>query len=456
MALGYDTLVTSEWGTPNMVENGLDAGNSARRQVRPQAARLGSAQARTCRTLDLGDEHQMALELRPAHDPTKAYGFVKCVVSLKDLSSSIWLWYRDGGKWAVKKVIEIPPSPPSRTTCRRCSRASRPCRRWSRTSISRSTTVPLRSCWGTGDLRQYDVSDPFNPRHTGSVRTAESSAATPSRRQERPLNGGPQMVEISRDGKRIYFTNSLYDAMDPQFYPGRHPGLDGEARRKAGRRHRVRPKIFVEWPRATAAPGPTRRRRLLVGLLLLSLRSKAVIGASASSLEFWPWLAVAGLGAFLLLCRARSCGDSARRSGHPGARRRRARGRPDGAFRQQKIRGHGIPEAIEAILLGRSRLDAKVAILKPLSSAIAIGTGGPFGAEGPIIMTGGAIGSLIAQALPVSDSERKTLLVAGAAAGMATVFGTPIAAIMLAVELLLFEWTPRSFIPVAVAAISRT
>ncbi len=122
-------------------------------------------------------------------------------------------------------------------------------------------------------------------------------------------------------------------------------------------------------------------------------------------------------------------------------------------YGSDKIRGHGIPEAIEAILLGRSRLDLKVAILKPLSSAISIGTGGPFGAEGPIIMTGGAIGSLIAQLLPVSDTERKTLLVAGAAAGMTTVFGTPIAAVMLAVELLLFEWTPRSFVPVAVAAI---
>jgi len=123
-------------------------------------------------------------------------------------------------------------------------------------------------------------------------------------------------------------------------------------------------------------------------------------------------------------------------------------------YGSDRIRGHGIPEAIEAILLGRSRLDLKVAILKPLSSAIAIGTGGPFGAEGPIIMTGGAIGSLIAQLLPVSDSERKTLLVAGAAAGMTTVFGTPIAAVMLAVELLLFEWSPRSFIPVAVAALT--
>jgi H+/Cl- antiporter ClcA len=122
-------------------------------------------------------------------------------------------------------------------------------------------------------------------------------------------------------------------------------------------------------------------------------------------------------------------------------------------YGSEKIRGHGIPEAIEAILLGRSKLSLKVAILKPLSSAIAIGTGGPFGAEGPIIMTGGAVGSLLAQILPVSDNERKTLLVAGAVAGMTTVFGTPIAAIMLAVELLLFEWSPRSFIPVAVAAI---
>jgi H+/Cl- antiporter ClcA len=122
-------------------------------------------------------------------------------------------------------------------------------------------------------------------------------------------------------------------------------------------------------------------------------------------------------------------------------------------YGSEKIRGHGIPEAIEAILLGRSRMDPKVAVLKPLSSAISIGTGGPFGAEGPIIMTGGAVGSLIAQTMPVSDNERKTLLVAGAAAGMTTVFGTPIAAMMLAVELLLFEWTPRSFIPVAVACL---
>ncbi len=117
-----------------------------------------------------------------------------------------------------------------------------------------------------------------------------------------------------------------------------------------------------------------------------------------------------------------------------------------------KIRGHGIPEALEAILIGRSRMEPKVALLKPISSAISIGTGGPFGAEGPIIMTGGAIGSLFAQMFHLSAAERKTLLVAGAAGGMAAVFATPVAAVLLAVELLLFEWKPRSFIPVAVAA----
>jgi chloride channel protein, CIC family len=122
-------------------------------------------------------------------------------------------------------------------------------------------------------------------------------------------------------------------------------------------------------------------------------------------------------------------------------------------FGSEKIRGHGIPEALEAILLGRSRIHLKVAILKPLSAAISIGTGGPFGAEGPIIMTGGAFGSIFAQQFHLSAAERKTLLVAGAAAGMSAVFATPVAAVLLAVELLLFEWKPRSFIPVAVASI---
>ncbi|HEX2911875.1 MAG TPA: chloride channel protein, partial [Chloroflexia bacterium] len=121
-------------------------------------------------------------------------------------------------------------------------------------------------------------------------------------------------------------------------------------------------------------------------------------------------------------------------------------------YGSEKIRGHGIPEAIESILINGSKIEPKVAGLKPVSAAISIGSGGPFGAEGPIIMTGGAIGSIIAQFCHLTSAERKTLLVAGAAAGMSATFATPIAAILLAVELLLFEWKPRSFIPVALAS----
>ncbi|HEX8603127.1 MAG TPA: chloride channel protein [Pseudoduganella sp.] len=120
-------------------------------------------------------------------------------------------------------------------------------------------------------------------------------------------------------------------------------------------------------------------------------------------------------------------------------------------FGSEQVRGHGIPEAIEAIMFKKSAMSPKVAVLKPLASAIAIGSGGPFGAEGPIIMTGGAVGSLIAQHFHLTGAERKTLLVAGAVAGMTAVFGTPIAALLLAVELLLFELRPRSLLPVAIA-----
>jgi CIC family chloride channel protein len=121
-------------------------------------------------------------------------------------------------------------------------------------------------------------------------------------------------------------------------------------------------------------------------------------------------------------------------------------------YGSERIRGHGIPEAIEAILINGSRVEPKVAILKPLSSAISIGSGGPFGAEGPIIMTGGAFGSMIAQLFHLTSAERKTLLVAGAAGGMSATFASPVAAVLLAVELLLFEWKPRSLIPVALAS----
>jgi chloride channel protein, CIC family len=125
-------------------------------------------------------------------------------------------------------------------------------------------------------------------------------------------------------------------------------------------------------------------------------------------------------------------------------------------FGSERIRGHGIPEALESILITKSKMEPKIAVLKPLSTAISIGSGGPFGAEGPIIMTGGAFGSVFAQFLKLTSMERKTLLVAGAAAGMAAVFNTPVAAVLISVELLLFEWKPRSLIPVGIACVTAT
>lgn len=121
-------------------------------------------------------------------------------------------------------------------------------------------------------------------------------------------------------------------------------------------------------------------------------------------------------------------------------------------YGSERIRGHGIPEALESILINRSKVEPRLTVLKPVSSALSIGTGGPFGAEGPIIMTGGALGSVFAQFVRLSAGERKTLLVAGAAAGMAATFNTPVSAVLLAVELLLFEWKPRSLVPVGIAS----
>src|SRR5579862_5231398 len=122
----------------------------------------------------------------------------------------------------------------------------------------------------------------------------------------------------------------------------------------------------------------------------------------------------------------------------------------------ERIRGHGIPEAMETVLVGGSTVETRLAVLKPLSSALSVGTGGPFGAEGPIILTGGAAGSLVAQLFRFAAIERRTLLVTGACAGMAAVFGTPVAAALFGVELLAFEWKPRTMAPIAVGVMVAT
>jgi len=217
--LGYDTLISSEWGTPNMVEKG----------VNPEILLAGGyghkmhiwdlPKRRHRQEIDLGAEYQMVLELRPAHDPTKAHGFVGVVTSLKDLSASIWVWHLDGSQYSAEKMIEIPAEPASEDELP-------PLLKGFKAVPPLVTDINLSlddrwlyvSAWGTGEFLRYDVSDPFKPKKTGSVHLGGivRRAAHP---RSGPLNGGPQMVEVSRDGKRVYLTNSLYATWDEQFYP---------------------------------------------------------------------------------------------------------------------------------------------------------------------------------------------------------------------------------------------
>jgi selenium-binding protein 1 len=222
--LGHDTMITSEWGTPSMVENGVNpellmAGKYG------NALHVWDLHSRThVQKLELGTEQQMVLELRPAHNPTEAYGFVGVVTSLKDLSSSVWMWHREGpgkGGWRIHKVIEIPAEPASASDLPPLLKgfgAVPPL--VTDINLSLDDRFLYVSCFGTGELKQFDVSDPFNPVETGSVRLGgivrrEAHPARPGQ----PLNGAPQMIEISRDGKRVYVTNSLYRTWDEQFYP---------------------------------------------------------------------------------------------------------------------------------------------------------------------------------------------------------------------------------------------
>jgi selenium-binding protein 1 len=217
--LGYDTMVTSEWGTPNMIEDGLIPDLLLQGKYGRQLHIWDLHKRRHLQTLGLDEAQQLVLELRPAHDPTKAYGFVGVVVSIKDLSASIWAWYRSNGAWAIKKVIEIPAEPADPSLLPPALQpfgAVPPL--VTDINLSLDDRFLYVSCWGTGDLQQYDVSDPFQPKLVGKVRLGGivAHAAHPT---SGPLNGGPQMVEVSRDGKRVYVSNSLYRSWDAQFYP---------------------------------------------------------------------------------------------------------------------------------------------------------------------------------------------------------------------------------------------
>ena len=252
--LGHDTMVTSEWGTPDMVTQG----------VKPElllAGKYGHAlhvwdlrRREHRQTLELGPQYQMTLELRPAHNPTRAYGFVGVALSLEDLSSSVWLWYLAGEngtrEWKIRRVIDIPAEPADPGVLPPLLRgfgAVPPL--VTGLNLSVDDRMLYVSCWGTGELRQYDVSDPFAPKFLGSVRLGgivrrAPHAGTP----DVPRNGGPQMVEISRDGRRGYVTNSLYSPWDAQFYPDGIAGWMAKVDVGPDGRMALDPRFLVETP----------------------------------------------------------------------------------------------------------------------------------------------------------------------------------------------------------------
>ncbi|MGH4019934.1 MAG: selenium-binding protein SBP56-related protein [Pseudonocardiaceae bacterium] len=219
--LNQNTLITSEWGTPSMIEDGVNPELLLGHKYGHSLHFWDLAAGKHVQAIDFGAQHQMVLELRPSHDPEATWGFVGVVVSTEDLSASVWRWHRDGDAWAAEKVISIPAEPADADLL---PPALQPFGAVPPLVTDIDLSVDDRmlyvSCWGTGELKQYDVSDPANPREAGSVRLGGivGRAPHPAAPGER-LAGGPQMVEVSRDGRRVYLTNSLYGAWDDQFYP---------------------------------------------------------------------------------------------------------------------------------------------------------------------------------------------------------------------------------------------
>lgn len=223
--LNHGKVISSEWGTPKMVEDGLQGDLLLSNQYGHKLHVWDLDKRRHVQEIDLGAEHQMVLELRPAHDPTKDHGFVGVVTSTADLSASIWLWSNAaGGEVKAEKVITIPAQP---ADADRLPEILKPFGAVPPLVTDIALSVDDRSlyvsCWGTGELKRYDVSDPRAPRETATVKLG-GIVDGGSHPAAGGLNGGPQMLEVSRDGSRVYVTNSLYAAWDAQFYPA---GIDG-------------------------------------------------------------------------------------------------------------------------------------------------------------------------------------------------------------------------------------
>jgi selenium-binding protein 1 len=246
--LPRDYMVSSEWGLPPQFENGIVPEDLLSNRY-GHRIHFWDLRARRCvQTIDLGANHQMALEVRPAHDPVKEYGFLGVVVDTTNLEGSIWTWWREDGRFQIRKTATIPPEPAAKEDLPPLLQgfgAVPPL--VTDIDLSLDDRFLYVSCWGTGEMRQYDVSDPMNPVLSGSVHIGGIVRKTPHP-GGLDYRGGPQMVEISRDGKRVYWTNSLYSTWDDQFYPGGVPGAMVKADAGADGGLTLDPKFRLAFP----------------------------------------------------------------------------------------------------------------------------------------------------------------------------------------------------------------
>lgn len=246
--LPRDYMVSSEWGLPPQFEHGLVPEDLLANRYGHRLHFWDLRARKHVQTIDLGANHQMPLEVRPAHDPVKEYGFVGVVIDTTNLEGSIWTWWREGGTFHARKTATIPAEPAPADALPPFLKAFGAVPPLvSDIDLSMDDRFLYVSCWGTGKMRQYDVTDPMNPRVVGSVHTGGIV-----RRAKHPsgadVKGGPQMVEISRDGKRVYWTNSLYSAIDDQFYPEGIPGAMVKADVGPGGGLTLDPDFFVRFP----------------------------------------------------------------------------------------------------------------------------------------------------------------------------------------------------------------